>query len=73
MLIVKPSSEDLAKFRSIAQPAGLQFISEKIGQQWVDKALAGAKAAEEKIGDRADAIVQETINYANAELAKIDK
>ncbi len=73
MLIVKPSSEDLAKFRSVAQPAGLQFISEKVGQSWVDKALAGAKAAEAKVGDRADAIVQETIDYANAELAKIDK
>jgi TRAP-type transport system periplasmic protein len=71
MEIYKPTLEELAMFRELAQPAGLEFITEKVGKEWVDKALNAAKKAEEKVGDRADEIVQETIAMANDLLQKV--
>ena len=65
MTIYKPNAEQQAMFRKLAQPAGLEFIREKIGDEWVNKALAAAKEAEAKVGNRADAIVQEYIKMAN--------
>ena len=65
MTIHKPTPAELAKFRQMAQPAGLEFIKKKIGDEWVAKALAAAAKAEAKVGDRADAIVQEHIKLAN--------
>jgi C4-dicarboxylate-binding protein DctP len=70
MEIYKPTLEELGQFRALAQPAGLEFITEKIGKEWVEKTLKGAEVAEAKVGDRADAIVQETIQYAKDMLAK---
>ncbi len=52
-------------FRKLAQPAGLEFIKKKIGEEWVKKALDAAEKAEAKVGNRADAIVQEHIKMAN--------
>ncbi len=65
MTIYKPSMEELAMFRKLAQPAGMAFIKEKIGEEWVQKALKAAAESEKKIGDRADAIIQEHIKMAN--------
>lgn len=73
MEIYKPSAQELGQFRALAQPAGLEFITEKIGKQWVDKALAGAEVAEKKVGDQADAIVAQTIKMANEQYAAIPK
>jgi C4-dicarboxylate-binding protein DctP len=71
MTIYKPTAQELALFRQIAQPAGLEFIRGKIGAEWVDKALKYAADAEQKVGDRADAIVQEHIQMANDLYKKI--
>ncbi|GAK61144.1 DctP9 protein [Candidatus Vecturithrix granuli] len=65
MEIYQPTKEELAQYREIAQPAALAFIKEKAGEEWVQKALEAAKAAEEAIGDKADAIIQEHIDLAN--------
>ncbi len=65
MTIYKPSPSELAEFRDIAQPAGLEFITEKIGKTWVDKALNGAQIAEAKIGSTADEVIAQTIKDAN--------
>lgn len=71
MEIYKPTLEELAQFRAIAQPAGLEFITEKIGKTWVDKTLKDAQVAEEKIGDTADAVIARTIKEANQMLDEI--
>jgi TRAP-type transport system periplasmic protein len=73
MEIYQPTAEQLAMFRDLAQPAGLEFITEKVGKQWVDKALAAAAKAEEKVGSRADEIIQEYIALANNLLQEIKK
>jgi C4-dicarboxylate-binding protein DctP len=65
MTIYKPTAEELAMFRKVAQPAGLEFIKEKAGEEWVNAALKAAAEAEKKVGDRADAIIQEHIKMAN--------
>ena len=65
MEIHKPDAQELGQFRSLAQPAALDFITEKIGKEWVENALADAAAAEEKIGDQADQIIADTIQAAN--------
>ena len=64
MEIYKPSLAQVGEFRSIAQPAGLGFIKEKIGEDWVEKALADAAKAEEKVGENADQIIADTIKAA---------
>lgn len=71
MKIYKPTADELSQFRAKAQPAGLEFITGKIGKNWVDKALAGAAEAEARVGDRADAIIEETIRMANEKFAAI--
>lgn len=71
MDVYKPTMQEQAQFRALAQPAGLEFITEKIGKEWVDKALKGAAEAEKTIGDSADAVVKETIAYANSMLSKV--
>lgn len=65
MTIYKPTAEELALFRKYAQPAGMVFIKEKIGEEWVDKALKAVAVSEKKVGDQADAIIQEHIKMAN--------
>lgn len=65
MEVYNPSPKELEEFRNLAQPAGLKFISEEIGEKWVKKALKGAEKAEQKVGDRAEEIVQEHIDMAN--------
>lgn len=72
MNIYKPTKEELAQFRTLAQPAGIEYISKTIGKEWVDKALKSAQDAENKVGDRSDAIVQETIDYANSMLSQVN-
>ena len=71
MQIYSPKPSEQAQFRKLAQPAGLEFITGKIGKAWVDKALAGAASAEKKVGNRADAIVDEVIRMANEKYAAI--
>ena len=45
MTIYKPNAEQQAMFRKLAQPAGLEFIRKKIGDEWVDKARAASEKA----------------------------
>ena len=71
MNIYKPTQDELAQFRKIAQPAGLEFIRKKIGDEWVNEALAAAKQAEAKVGDQAEAIIQQHIKLANDLYKKI--
>ncbi len=71
MNIYKPKAEELAQFRKIAQPAGLDFIRKKIGNQWVDEALAAAKKAEDRVGSKADTIISQHIKMANDLYKKI--
>ncbi len=72
MEVYKPTLEEQAQFRKLAQPAGLQFITEKIGKEWVDKALKDAAKAEGVVGDKAEAIIDENIEYANKMLSTIN-
>ena len=71
MQVYNPSAPELGKFRDLAQPAGLEFISQEIGDEWVNKALQGAEKAEKKVGDRAEEIVQEHIDLANEKYQNI--
>ncbi len=71
MDIYKPDAAGIAQFREVAQPAGLEFIREKLGDAWVDKTLAAAAASEAAVAGKEEAIVQETIAKANAALAQI--
>ncbi|MFZ0449772.1 MAG: DctP family TRAP transporter solute-binding subunit [Desulfatiglandaceae bacterium] len=73
MNIYKPTQEQLAQFREIAQPAGLKFIRKKVGNEWVDEAMAASKRAEEKVGSRADAIIEQHIKMANDLYNKMKK
>ncbi len=73
MTVYKPTADELAKFRELAQPAALSFIKEKIGAEWVEKALNGAREAEAAVAGKEDAIVARTIEAANAAYAKIKK
>lgn len=66
MKIYKPTPEELAEFRAIAQPAGLTFIEEKIGKEWVAKAMAAAAAAEKSVEGKQEQIVDDTIAQAEA-------
>ncbi|TVM19391.1 C4-dicarboxylate ABC transporter substrate-binding protein [Oceanidesulfovibrio indonesiensis] len=70
MEIYHPTAEDLAKFREVAQPAGLKYVREKLGDEWVDAALAAAAEAETAVAGKEDAIVQEYIDTANKALAE---
>ena len=71
MNIYKPTAAELAEFRKLAQPAGLEFVKKKAGDEWVAKALKAAKEAEAKVGDKAEAIIQENIKLANDLYKKI--
>ncbi|MGD9124477.1 MAG: DctP family TRAP transporter solute-binding subunit [Desulfarculaceae bacterium] len=71
MQIYKPKSAELSQFRKLAQPAGLKFIKSKIGDEWVKGALAAAKSAEAKVGDKAEAIVNDYIKQAEAKLKEV--
>jgi len=65
MNIYKPSQAELGQFRKIAQPAGLQFIRKKIGDEWVNAAVSAAKKAEANVGNQAEAIITKHIKMAN--------
>lgn len=71
MNVNKPTAESLEQFREIAQPPALEFITQKAGQEWVDKALEAAKSAEAQVGDRAEAIIQEHIDLANEKYGQL--
>ncbi|MFH1060065.1 MAG: DctP family TRAP transporter solute-binding subunit [Pseudomonadota bacterium] len=73
MEIYAPTKAEMGQFRSVAQPAGLEFIKQQAGEQWVKEALAAAAAAEAKVGDKADAIVADYIKQAQAKSAEIKK
>lgn len=70
MNIYRPTPDEIGKFREIAQPAGLKFIREKLGDQWVDEALAAAAEAEKAVAGKEDAIVKEYIETSNKALAE---
>jgi C4-dicarboxylate-binding protein DctP len=65
MIVYQPTKEELAQFREIAQPAALKYVKEKVGEEWVNKALEAAKEGEAKVGDKADKIIQDYIKLAN--------
>ncbi len=71
MDVYKPSPEAIGAFREIAQPAGLEFIREKIGDEWVDQALADAQTAEQSVAGKEQQIVDEIIKKANEALAQV--
>lgn len=73
MQIYQPTAAELDRFRSVSQPAALGFIKEKAGDEWTNKALAAARAAEAKVGDKADQIVQDTIAESNRMYSEIKK
>ncbi len=68
MDVYKPTPEVIGKFREVAQPAGLEFIREKIGDKWVDMTLSNAAEAEQTVAGKEQQIVQETIAKANKAL-----
>lgn len=70
MVVYQPTKEELAQFRSVAQPAALKYVREKVGDQWVEKALEAAKKGEDVVGDRAEKIVQDHIKLANEKYAE---
>jgi len=70
MTIYKPTAAEIGAFREIAQPAGLTFSREKIGDQGVDEALKAPAAAEAAVAGKEDAIVKETIAASNKALAE---
>jgi C4-dicarboxylate-binding protein DctP len=65
MNIYKPTPDQLAQFRKIAQPAGLTFIKKKVGDEWVNEAMTAAQQAEAKVGDQAEVIILQHIKMAN--------
>jgi C4-dicarboxylate-binding protein DctP len=65
MVVYQPTQQDMAQYRELAQPAALIYLKEKVGQEWVNKALAAAKNGEQAVGDKADRIVQDHIKLAN--------
>lgn len=65
MQIYQPTTAELNQFREVAQPASMTFIKEKAGDEWTKKALDSAAAAEKAVGDKADAIIQKTIDESN--------
>lgn len=65
MVVYQPTKEEMAKFREVAQPAALGYLKEKVGEEWVKKALEAAQKGEKAVGDKADKIVQEHIKMAN--------
>ena len=71
--VYKPTADELAQFRAVAQPAGLEFITKKIGKDWVKKALADAAVSETKVDGGADLIINKTIADANKLLAEANK
>lgn len=73
MEVYKPTPDVISKFRDIAQPAGLEFIREKIGDKWVDETLEAAAAAEKAVAGKEQEIVEKYIKDANEALAKARK
>ncbi|MCG8568419.1 MAG: C4-dicarboxylate ABC transporter substrate-binding protein, partial [Desulfobacterales bacterium] len=73
MQVYKPTADELSQFRAVAQPAGLEFITKKIGKDWVQKALADAAIAETKVAGAADVVINKTIADANKLLAEASK
>jgi C4-dicarboxylate-binding protein DctP len=65
MVVYQPTKEEMAQYRSLAQPAALTYLKGQVGQEWVDKALAAAKKGEQAVGDTSDRIVQDHIKLAN--------
>jgi hypothetical protein len=70
MVVYQPTQQDMAQYRELAQPAALTYLKEKVGQEWVNKALAAAKNGEQAVGDKADRIVQDHIKLANGTYAE---
>jgi len=73
MNVYKPTPDVIAQFREVAQPAGLEFIREKLGDEWVDKTLSAAAEAEQAVAGKEQQIVEETIAKANAALEQARK
>lgn len=73
MQIYKPTPAEQRAFRAKAQSAGLKFIEEKAGGQWVAQALEAAAAAEAKVGNRAETIIQDHIELAKQKYRAIKK
>jgi C4-dicarboxylate-binding protein DctP len=70
MVVYQPTKDELGQYRQVAQPAALNYLREKVGEQWVNKALDAAKAGEQAVGDKTDQIVQDSIKLANDKYAE---
>ncbi len=69
--VTTPKAEVLAQFRDLAQPAALDYIKEKAGEEWVNKIIAASKESEKMVGDKADQIIEDHIKLANEEYGKL--
>jgi C4-dicarboxylate-binding protein DctP len=70
MVVYQPTKDELAQYRQVAQPAALTYLKEKVGEEWVSKALAAAKAGEQSVGDKAEQIVKDHMKMANDKYAE---
>ena len=70
MKIHDPTAEEQKMFREAAQPAALEIIAKRIGQEWVDGAVKAAQEAEAKVAGKEDQLLQECIREAQ-EMVKI--
>jgi C4-dicarboxylate-binding protein DctP len=73
MEVVTPTEKSLKQFREISQPVALDYIKEKAGDVWVEKALKAAKLSEEVVGSRSEQIVKDHIKLANDKYQQIGK
>jgi C4-dicarboxylate-binding protein DctP len=65
MQIYQPTRDEMAQYRQATQPGGLAYLKKEVGEEWVSKAVAAAKAGEQAVGGKADQIIQEHIKLAN--------
>ncbi len=50
MNVYQPTPEEMDSFRTIGQPAYIEWLKSKVSSEWLDSALRDAKAANEKAG-----------------------
>ena len=65
----QPSADEQKMFREAAQPAAVQVIAKKIGQEWVDRALKAAQDANAAVAGSEQQRVEECRRQAQDMLA----
>lgn len=48
--IYVPTPAEMGQFRSLAAPAGLEYLKENVSQEWIDEFLEAVELAEKKYG-----------------------